>query len=267
MENIIKEGLSLIGVLENGETFSLSSEERSGIMYLFGHSGQGKSVTIENIIISDIYNGRGGILIEPHGDLIRDIQAYIPAGKADKVTVFEAQTGTFDENVARFQKEIDFMEMQKDDQKFLLCRLDYKTLDEDVTKKLGTYLVKQFLQVVGSDNRTLAIDEAHNFLDEEVFQQIAQIKEKGFSCILLDQFAKLYRTDVIDRLLEAANHVICYLVDMDTANLINKYHPEMNPSELTTLEKYNFMAKVNAKTASPAVMKLKGVFPIPYPKK
>lgn len=267
MKNIIREGLTPIGVQENGEIFGLSREERSGIMYLFGHSGQGKSVTIENIILSDIHNGRGGMLIEPHGDLIRDIQAYIPADKASKVTVFEVQTGTFDENVARFQKEIDFKEIQKDDQKFLLCRLDYKTLGKDVTKELGTYLVKQFLQVVGGSNQTLAIDEAHNFLDEEIFQQIAQNKEKNLSCILLDQFAQLYQTDVIEHLLEAANHVICYLVDVDTANLITKYHPEMNPSELTTLEKYTFMAKVNAKTASVTIMKLKGVFPIPYPKK
>lgn len=37
----------------------------------------------------------------------------------------------------------------------------------------------------------------------------------------------------------------------------------MSTSELTSLEKYNFIAKVNAKTTSPVVMKLKGVFPIP----
>jgi len=267
MENIIKEGLTPIGVQENGETFGLSPEERPGILHLFGRSGQGKSVTLENIVISDIHNGRGGMFIDPYGDLIKDIQDYIPADKANKVAVFEAQAGTLDENIAKFQQEIHFEEMKKDDQKFLLCKLDYKTLGQDVARALGTYLVKQFLQIVGGENRSLGLDEAHNFVDEEVLEQIVQSKEKGLSCILSDQTSMHYRTDILERTLEATNHILCYFVDNTTANLINKYHSEMNPSELTSLEKYNFVVKVNAKTASPTVMKLKGVFPIPYPKK
>jgi hypothetical protein len=267
MENIIKEGLTPIGVEENGETFGLSPAERPGILHLFGRSGEGKSVTLENIVISDIHNGRGGMLIDPYGDLIKDIQAYIPEDKATKVAIFEAQAGTFDENIAKFQQEIHFEEMKKDGQKFLLCKLDYKTLGQDVARALGIYLVKQFLQVVGGENRSLVLDEAHNFVDEEILGQIVQSKENGLSCILSDQTSMHYRTDILERTLEAANHVLSYFVDSATAGLINKYHTEMSPSELTSLEKYNFMTKVNAKTASPTVMKLKGVFPIPYPKK
>ncbi|MBD3328630.1 hypothetical protein GF340_05000 [Candidatus Peregrinibacteria bacterium] len=267
MENIIKEGLTPIGVQENEETFGLSPKERSGILHLFGRSGQGKSVTLEDIVISDIHNGRGGMLIDPYGDLIKDIQAYIPADKTSKVAVFDAQAGTLEENIAKFQQEIHFEEMKKDDQKFLLCKLDYRSLGKDVARELGLYLVKQFLQVVGGENRSLGLDEAHNFVDEEVLEQIVQSKEKGLSCILSDQTSMHYRTDILERTLEAANHVLCYFVDSATANLINKYHTEMSPSELTSLEKYNFIAKVNTKTASPTALKLKGVFPIPYPKK
>ncbi len=267
MKNIIKEEVTPIGVQENGETFDLSSEERPGLLHLFGRSGNGKSVTLENIIISDILNGRGGMFIDPYGDLIKDIQEYIPTGKADKVAVFEAQAGTLDENIAKFQEEVHFEEMKKDSQKFLLCKLDYRTLGRDVARELGLYLVKQFLQVVGGEGRSLGLDEAHNFVDEEMLEQIVQSKEKELSCILSDQTSMHYRTDILERTLEAAYHVVCYAVDSSTANIINRYHSEMSPSELTSLEKYNFIVKVNAKTASPTVMKLKGVFPISYPKK
>jgi len=267
MENIIKQGLTPIGVQENGETFGLSPNERSGILHLFGRSGCGKSVTLEGIVISDIHNSRGGILLDPYGDLIQDIQAYIPTDKANKIAVFEAMVGTLDENIAKFQQEIHFEEMKKDSQKFLLCKLDYRSLGTGVAREFGLYLVKQFLQVVGGENRLLGLDEAHNFVNEEVLEQIVQSKEKGLSCILSDQTSMHYRTDILERTLEATNHVLCYFVDSATANLISKYHSEMSSSELTSLEKYNFVAKVNAKTASPAVMKLKGVFPIPYPKK
>lgn len=267
IENIIKEGLTPIGVQENGETFGLSPEERPGILHLFGRSGHGKSVTLEDIVISDIHNGRGGMLIDPYGDLVKDIQDYIPADKANKVAVFEAQAGTLDENIAKFQQEIHFEEMKKDGQKFLLCKLDYRTLGTGVARELSIYLVKQFLQIVGGENRSLVLDEAHNCVDEEVLEQIVQSKAKGLSCIMSDQTSMHYRTDILERTLEVANHVFCYFVDSATANLINKNHPEMSPSELTSLEKFNFITKVNAKTASPSVMKLKGVFPIPYPKK
>lgn len=266
MEKIIKTGLTPVGVQENGETFGLSPEERPGILHLFGRSGQGKSVTLEDIVISDIHNDRGGMLIDPYGDLIKDIQAYIPADKANKVAVFEAMTGTLDENIAKFQQGIHFEEMKKDGQKLLLCKLDYRTLGTGIAREFGIYLVKQFLQVVGGENRSLVLDEAHNFVDEEVLKQIVRSKENGLSCILSDQTSMHYRTDILERTLEAANHVLCYFVDSATAGLVNKYHSEMSPNELTSLEKYNFEAKVNAKTASPTVMKLKGVFPIPYPK-
>ena len=205
------------------------------------------------------------MFIDPYGDLIKDIQDYIPADKTNKVAVFEAQAGTLDENIAKFKQEIHLEEMKKDGQKFLICKLDYRTLGKDVARELGLNLVKQFLQVVGGENRSLVLDEAHNFVDEEVLEQIVQSKEKGLLCILSDQTSMHYRTDILERTLEAANHVLCYFVDSATANLINKHHPEMSPSELTSLEKYNFVAKVNAKSTSPAVMKLKGVS-IPYQK-
>lgn len=267
MENIMKGGLTPIGIQENGETFGLTPEEHSGILHLFGRTGQGKSVTLVDLIISDIHNGRGGMLIDPYGDLIKDIQTYIPAGKDNKVIVFEAQAGTFDENVTKFQKEINFDKIKKDGQKFLLCKLDYRTLGANGVINLGTYLVKQFLQAVDGENRTLGLDEAHNFIDEEVLEQILHSKEKGLLCILADQTSLHYRTDILSRLLEAANHILCFFTEKETANLISTYHPEMSPSKLIALEKYNFLAKLNAKTASPTTIKLKGLFPIPYPKK
>jgi len=266
MENVIKKGLTPIGVQENGETFCLSPEERPGILHLFGRAGQGKSITFEDITISNILSGRGGMLIDPYGDLIKDIQAYIPADKENKIVIFEVKSGTFEENVAKFQQEINFEEIKKDDQKFLLCKIDYRTLGIDGARNFSIYLVKRFLQVVGGKNRTLGLDDAHNFVDEEVLEQILHSKENGLLCVLADQTSMHYRTDILERLLKAANHILCYFTEKETANLINKYHPEMNTSELITLEKFSFVAKINARNASPTIIKLKGIFPIPYPK-
>ncbi len=45
------------------------------------------------------------MFIDPYGDLIKDIQDYIPADKANKVAVFEAQAGTIDENIIPYPKK------------------------------------------------------------------------------------------------------------------------------------------------------------------
>lgn len=266
IKNVTEEGSTPIGVEENKEIFNISNEDRPGILHLFGNTGQGKSVTIENLIISDIHNNRGGMLIDPYGDLIKAIQDYIPIDKVNKVTVFEAKAGTLDENIVKFKQEIRFEEMQKDSQKFLLCKIDNRTLDTGVARELGIYLVKQFLQIVNVENRSLILDEAHNFIDKDILGEMTQSKEKGLSCILLDQTSTHYHTDILERLLKSANHVLCYFTDNLTVNTINKYHPDMNPEELTLLEKYQFIIKMNAKTISPTIIKLKGIFPIPYPK-
>ena len=260
-----KKGITPIGEQENGKIFGLSTAERPGILFLFGRTHQGKSVTLAEIILSDIHNQRGGLFIDPWGDLIEDILAHTPTAKAKKVKKFEATTGTFDENVKRFDKEIGFDQLQKDDQLFVLCKIAYKTLGEGVAREFGTYLTKQFLKVIKEGNRTLGLDEAHNFLDDEAFKQITQNKAKGLSVLLADQSSGHYQKDIFEGLLKASSHVLSFALDEDTAKLINKYHPEMKVSELMSLEKFHFMAKVNAKGTSPAVTKLRGIFPIPYP--
>ncbi|MFH1089065.1 MAG: hypothetical protein V1716_01425 [Candidatus Uhrbacteria bacterium] len=263
MGNLPKEGTTPIGVQENGEIFSLSLEERSGILNLFGRSGQGKSLTIENIVISDILNGRSGLLIEPYGDLIKEIQLYVPA---DKIKVFETQAGTLEENIARFQQEIDFSEMTNG-QLFILCQINYQALGGDLTKDFGDYLVKQFLKVAGCKNCSLMIDEAHNSVSEEILEQVFESKEEGLSCLFSDQSFTNYRAEFVGRLFEVSNHLICYLLNPEIADLLNKYNPDMSSDELTKLEQYHFLAKFNAKTATPTIIKLKGIFPIPFSKK
>jgi len=259
MGNLIQEGLMPIGTKENGEIIGLLNEERAGVLHLYGRTGQGKSVTLEGVVVSEIVNGRGGMFIEPYGDLVKDVQLYIPVDKKNKVAVFEAKEKTLEENIARFEKEIDFNEMKKDNQKYLLCKLDYQTLGTDVAKELGVYLVNQFLKVVGGENRSLVLDEAHNFLSEEVLEQILQSKEKGLLSVLCDQTSLHYREDIHKRLLESVNYVVSYRLDEKTASMINKYHSEIDKSELAELEKYYLIAKLNS-----GVVKLKGIYPIPY---
>lgn len=58
--------------------FGIFQGDRAFHMYVLGKTGTGKSTLLETLAISDIENGRGIILIDPHGDLAERIQARVP---------------------------------------------------------------------------------------------------------------------------------------------------------------------------------------------
>ena len=58
---------------------SLSTEERLRHTYVIGASGTGKSTLLLSMAMQDIEAGNGFAVLDPHGDLIEDILARIPA--------------------------------------------------------------------------------------------------------------------------------------------------------------------------------------------
>ena len=70
------------------KVFGIKRKDRSGHMYVIGKSGTGKSTLIENMVISDIRNGSGAALIDPHGDLAENILQYIPKSRIKDIIYF-----------------------------------------------------------------------------------------------------------------------------------------------------------------------------------
>lgn len=58
-------------------------------MYLIGKTGVGKSTLIKNLILQDIETGRGCCLIDPHGDLVREVVDSISAEHQDRIINFD----------------------------------------------------------------------------------------------------------------------------------------------------------------------------------
>ncbi len=55
---------------------------------MLGKTGVGKSTLIENMVISDIREGHGVALIEPHGDLVENILHFVPEKRLQDVIYF-----------------------------------------------------------------------------------------------------------------------------------------------------------------------------------
>jgi len=68
--------------------FGIKNNDRSGHIYAIGKTGSGKSTLLLNMAISDIQNGNGLGIIDPHGDISASILDYIPKNRIEDVVYF-----------------------------------------------------------------------------------------------------------------------------------------------------------------------------------
>ena len=68
--------------------FGIKDRDRLGHIYVIGKTGVGKSTLLLNMAISDINNGNGLAVIDPHGDVAETLLNYIPQNRIDDVIYF-----------------------------------------------------------------------------------------------------------------------------------------------------------------------------------
>jgi len=70
------------------QKFGIKIDDRRRHMYLIGKTGMGKSTILENMIVEDIWAGKGVAVVDPHGDLAEKIIEYIPTNRINDVIYF-----------------------------------------------------------------------------------------------------------------------------------------------------------------------------------
>ena len=74
--------------------FGIKQSDRRAHLYILGKTGTGKSTLLETLMLSDVKNGRGFALLDPHGDLVKKIKANIPWSRRDDVIDFDVPDST-----------------------------------------------------------------------------------------------------------------------------------------------------------------------------
>ncbi|MDP2209734.1 MAG: type IV secretion system DNA-binding domain-containing protein [Bacteroidota bacterium] len=90
-KNLPDEG-TLIGVgdlLTNDQPIRISKDDRRRHMYVVGQTGTGKTTILKSMILSDINEGEGLCVIDPHGDLFKEILGKIPEQRKEDVVVID----------------------------------------------------------------------------------------------------------------------------------------------------------------------------------
>lgn len=68
--------------------FGIKREDRRKHLYIIGKTGVGKSKLIELLARADILEGKGCVIMDPHGDLAEEMLRYIPRERLYDVTYF-----------------------------------------------------------------------------------------------------------------------------------------------------------------------------------
>ena len=89
--NIPKEGLLLWYNMYRWvkKEIRIKTEDRFRHFYVIGQTGTGKSSILQVMARQDFANGEWVCIIDPHGDLVRDLLPFIPRERADDVIYFD----------------------------------------------------------------------------------------------------------------------------------------------------------------------------------
>jgi len=84
-------GLHVAKSVTGGEPqpIRISPEDRLRHIYIVGQTGTGKTTMLQTMIQSDIRDGRGVCVIDPHGDLFRKIITAMPKERLDDVVILD----------------------------------------------------------------------------------------------------------------------------------------------------------------------------------
>lgn len=87
MENDITP-IGITNYRNTNQKFGIKDKDRLQHLYCIGKSGTGKSTLLKSMAISDINRGNGICVIDPHGDVARDLIAKIPEWRKKDLIYF-----------------------------------------------------------------------------------------------------------------------------------------------------------------------------------
>ncbi len=86
-------GVTLLGRVKfrhQREQFGIAADDLRRHLIAVGKTGCGKSTFLQNIVLQQMQQGRGVVLIDPHGQLIDDVLDHVPRRRTNDVILFDA---------------------------------------------------------------------------------------------------------------------------------------------------------------------------------
>lgn len=199
--------------------FGIKQKNRRGHIYIVGKSGTGKSSLIGNMIASDLEQGYGLALLDPHGDLAETVLHIVPKKRIADVIYF---------NPGDLEYPIAFnpLENVPPDQRYLvasgLISVFKKIWREFWGPRLEHILRYSLLTLLEYPGSTLL--DVHRLLTDSEFRKrlvsgLTKLELKAFWQLEFDKYSSYFRTEAIAPIL---NKLGQFLTSLPLRNIVGQ---------------------------------------------
>jgi len=236
-ENTPDTDLTVIGVTNFRNVFrqfGIKIDDRKRHVYIIGKSGTGKSTLIENMAIDDIVEGRGVIIVDPHGELADKALSCVPDERIEDVVVF-------DPSDRAYPIGFNLLEQVDDDFKGMVASgfvgIFKKIFGDSWGPRLEHILRNTVLALLDNPNSTM-LDIPKMLTDNRFRDKVVDnVKDTVIKEFWVNEFAQYdakFRTEAVSPIL---NKVGQFLATATIRNIVGQAHSKINIREIMDQEK------------------------------
>ena len=170
----------------NQMEIKLADADRSTHMSIFGSSGLGKSTLFHNMLYQDIVEGKGLALVDPHGDLFKEILAVTPEHRYQDVVIFDVSDTEYPVGLNLFAQQTGVRQEQASSEIFNVIR---KILSDDLTSARMRDVMRNSIAAL-VDYEGATIKDVPRLLNNSEFrgQVMGQIRNRVTKEYWIDEF-------------------------------------------------------------------------------
>jgi len=209
--------------------FGIKREDRRRHVYVIGKTGMGKTTLLENMIISDIINGQGLAVVDPHGDLAEEILNFIPANRVNDVIYF---------NPADIDYPIAFNVMEHVDPKYRhliasgLIGVFKKIWADSWGPRLEYLLRNTILALLEYPDSTL-LGVPRLLIDDDYRKKVvSKISDPVVKTFWMDEFTKYSKQFTVEAISPIQNKVGQFLSSSLVRNIVSQPHSSIDMRDI-----------------------------------
>lgn len=236
-QNTPDEELTIIGMSNFRNTFQefgIKRDDRRRHVYIIGKSGTGKSTLIENMAVDDVVEGRGVIVVDPHGELADKVLSCVPTERINDVIVFDPADRSFPIG-------FNLLERVDDDFKGMVASgfvgIFKKIFGDSWGPRLEHILRNTVLALLDfPDSTMLDIPKmlTNNHFRDRVVEKVKDPVIREFWINEFAQYDSKFRTEAVSPIL---NKVGQFLATATIRNIVGQTHSRINIREIMDQEK------------------------------
>jgi len=221
-----------------GDNLRIPSDKFKEGFYITGNPGQGKTVSLINIALEAIKNNQTGLLLDPYGDLARDVKNHLISTKAkNQVFITSLEVNQKDLNTAL------------DKGLFVIASGNFFEDGNRATAKKGIDLLNKFF-IQAKKDQWLIADEAFSLLTDDLFEKYLEFKKIGLYPVFSANDFLLLSKKERKLFAKAVKNIVIYKPRRMNAILMSDERDELNPEDINAIKQYHFQVLMNNKISN-----------------